>query len=1316
MTKLSNKAKQTPKALWMALALSTAPLSLFAASNIWMSTSSTDLNTASNWSALSVPGSSTDAVFDSSVINVIKDPMATADFSVSTFDFPNDAASFNFTFTDCTLSFSGAGITGYTNATITANNTNNLSTLANQITFNNATSNSPGSASIEVNNASSSSSGTLSVIGNDQLLSAFPFSISDGGEFTVTNSGSSNTNALNGQKIGFITNDQIELGSTFTGGGGVTLVLSNTGVNNASVSGHANQVGYVTGKQFSVTGACNVGNGFSLTATNVGTDSSSGTGSNQVGYIGSSSVYFANTFTAGNSATFSFSNTGTNNSTNTGSNQVGYCMEGMLFGSALTLGDSATFEFSNTGTSSSSDSGSFVGYASGASGAFFQSNGVVTAGNDFSLTVTNTGAASNTGASNQIGVVNQNLAVCNSSFTVADDAIVTISNSGNDSTTGAGSNRVGATSNGGDQLYFFGPVTFGDNAIITISNSGTNSSSGTGSLTGYVDNSQFSSLNPFQAGNSLSLSVTNVGTDNSTGAVNNNVGYVVSPQISMASTCTVGNNATITVSNSGTSTNAASLSTVGFTTNQFQCGVTFSAGSNLTLTATNTASAAGGSSTVGKCSSQMLFASTCSFGDGALITAFNNGSGTVLNSQIWFQNGFSLTSGTGTLQATNEGTVTGHGIYVQGTAPGSANVAVVLEGSSLYVDTSSPGFIIGPFSGDSTSAAQVNVPFTVSTPSSTTSTFAGVISDYPLTSSSLIKAGSGALILSGTNTYTGGTTVSSGALIVDGTIQDVVIDSGSLLSGTGTIGNATVNGAIKGGNPLGTLHVNGTLDLEDGSYFGTLISPGSVSLVAATGNVTIGDSTLVIAFRPGTYHNTSTVILTGGHISGIFTGIDINGRDANFLTANLMYTATEVVLGLQERSVVKHASGGNAVQVAHALDSAIAFNRSKVAYTIEPGPVITGSPTPQLAVVLKSLLPLTTDQGITYALNQLHPAQLKGMTISQENNAVRVRESLSQRMLNDIDAENCAIASSYHKKDTSCCEKDKKRMTAWVSGLGGTLKQNNENDNYGPLTGYRTNTGGVVTGIDALFAEIFYTGALGAYTHSHLHFEDGKGSGNISSGYAGVYLSILGPQLWGNGFLGDVFYANASVIGSWSAYRSDRHIEYGAVDLTAKGNYGGNQLLAHFDTGLNFNLFGLTVRPFDSFDYMTQVERGYAEHNAGEWDLTVTRKNAIMMRNELGLQFAKCYCLCSSRWTVSPKFSWVREVRVKGQTFNVNFTQGGTPFVIHGYFPDRNLFVPGLAVTGFMLEDSLVFDLYYNGEFGGGYSSNSFGGQIGYSF
>ncbi len=664
--------------------------------------------------------------------------------------------------------------------------------------------------------------------------------------------------------------------------------------------------------------------------------------------------------------------------------------------------------------------------------------------------------------------------------------------------------------------------------------------------------------------------------------------------------------------------------------------------------------------------------------------------------------GASLTkTGLGTLVLTGDNTYAGT-TSINGGNLSIANILDVGDTGSLTVQDT--GVLV-----TTTTLSTGSVPVSLgSTGSGTFSPVTGTRLTIPSNisgSGNLIKAGAGTLYLTGTSSYTGKTYVNAGLLVVDGDITsspDPIVASGGVLSGIGTVGSTIVQagGTLKGGNPTGTLTITGDLTLESGSNFVTLATTLDIGLVNVSGTVTIDPGAVYfLESVPGIYTGYSQVVLRGGSILGEFNSVHVNS-----IFGGLTYTGTEVILTLQ--SSIGLPTKVNPIQVSKALQASIIHNRAELTAALQAGTPLDVSDL-EIPYLLGSLIPFTTEPGLNYALNQLHPAQLKGMAISQENNALRVRESVTQRMLNELDMENCLLRDNFEAEDKKCCEKNKKLITTWAGGIGDTLIQDNVTNSYGPLTGYRTNTGGVVTGIDAAFGGYFYGGAIGAYTHSHLHFKDGKGTGDISTGYAGIYLSSLGDK---------IFYANASVIGSWSEYSADRHIEYGTVNLTAKNSHGGNQLLSHLDIGLNLNYQGLAIRPFDSCDYITQTERSYSEHNAGDWELTVSKKNAIMVRNELGLQFAKCYCFCSSKWILSPKFSWVREKRVRGNSFDVRFTGAEDVFTIHGYFPSRNLFAPGLAVTGFMLKDALVFDLYYNGEFRGNYSSNSLGGQIGYAF
>src|SRR5262249_24418822 len=128
---------------------------------------------------------------------------------------------------------------------------------------------------------------------------------------------------------------------------------------------------------------------------------------------------------------------------------------------------------------------------------------------------------------------------------------------------------------------------------------------------------------------------------------------------------------------------------------------------------------------------------------------------------------------------------------------------------------------------------------------------------------SLVKVGTGTLTLSGNNSYSGGTTVSNGTLLVSnisgtGTgTGAVTVASGGILGGTGTIGGAVTvqsGGKLSPGASIGILTVTNPVTLSSGST--TLIeinranSPNSDRLVAPS--VAIGASGILTVTNIGT--------------------------------------------------------------------------------------------------------------------------------------------------------------------------------------------------------------------------------------------------------------------------------------------------------------------------------------------------------------------------------------------------------------------------------------------------------------------------------
>jgi autotransporter-associated beta strand protein len=99
---------------------------------------------------------------------------------------------------------------------------------------------------------------------------------------------------------------------------------------------------------------------------------------------------------------------------------------------------------------------------------------------------------------------------------------------------------------------------------------------------------------------------------------------------------------------------------------------------------------------------------------------------------------------------------------------------------------------------------------------------AGIISGAISGAGQLLKQGDGKIELSGTNTYSGQTTISGGILALNGTLTNspVVVGAGGTLKGSGSVGgNLGISGVMAPGNSPGILTVVGTTTFNSGSGF-----------------------------------------------------------------------------------------------------------------------------------------------------------------------------------------------------------------------------------------------------------------------------------------------------------------------------------------------------------------------------------------------------------------------------------------------------------------------------------------------------------------
>jgi fibronectin-binding autotransporter adhesin len=201
-------------------------------------------------------------------------------------------------------------------------------------------------------------------------------------------------------------------------------------------------------------------------------------------------------------------------------------------------------------------------------------------------------------------------------------------------------------------------------------------------------------------------------------------------------------------------------------------------------------------------------------------------------------------AGTLTLSAANTFTgpmtITGGTLTVTGGAALADAVAVNVAGGATFNVAQSEA--IGSLAGVAGSSATIAAGQTLTTGGNNASTeFAGVISGA---NGALTKAGTGTFTLSGSNTYTGGTTISAGTLAIT---NDAALGTGIVqLAGGGLLSDGDVSLAqtvFGSGNIAAT--TGSTLTLSDLAMVGPIATPSTVSIGSATNNgvVTVNGTT-----------------------------------------------------------------------------------------------------------------------------------------------------------------------------------------------------------------------------------------------------------------------------------------------------------------------------------------------------------------------------------------------------------------------------------------------------------------------------------------
>ena len=532
---------------------------------------------------------------------------------------------------------------------------------------------------------------------------------------------------------------------------------------------------------------------------------------------------------------------------------------------------------------------------------------------------------------------------------------------------------------------------------------------------------------------------------------------------------------------------------------------------------------------------------------------------------------------------------------------------------------------------------------------------------------SLLKVGSGSLILSGANTYTGATNVNAGTLSVNGSIASsplTTVNVGATLGGNGTVGNTTINGGtLAPGNSIGTLTVQGNLVFTAAASYMVEVSPANADRTNVTGTATLGGAAVKASFAAGTYVSKQYTILnaTGG-VSGTFNTLANTDLPANF-KSSLSYDSNNAYLNLALNFIPPPGSGLNANQqsVANAI---VGFFNSNGGI-----PLVFGGLTPTGLTQISGEVTTGTQQTTFNAMGLFMglmtdpfvagrgdpvSASVSAPQFAEESDAANVYASNSEPRSK---SERDAYAAVY-RKAPPMADPFIQRWSVWAAGYGGS--QTTDGNSVLGSNNTRSSIGGVAVGADYRFSP--YTIAGFALAGGATNFSvNGLGSGRSDLFQAGAFVRHN---------VGAAYLTGALAYG-WQDITTDRTVTVAGTDLL-RAQFNANAFSGRVEGGYRFLMpwiGGVGLTPYAAGQFVTFDLPAYAEQaiaGANTFALSYAGKSVTDTRSELGLRTDKSYPMPNGILTLRGRAAWAHDFNTDRAITPTFQTLPGASFVVNG--------------------------------------------------
>jgi len=625
--------------------------------------------------------------------------------------------------------------------------------------------------------------------------------------------------------------------------------------------------------------------------------------------------------------------------------------------------------------------------------------------------------------------------------------------------------------------------------------------------------------------------------------------------------------------------------------------------------------------------------------------------------------------------------------------------------------------------------------------------FSGVISDGSQPGGSLTKIGTGSLVLSGINTYTGNTTVSSGALYINGSIASplTTVNQAGLLGGTGVIGGGVLNrGIVSPGMSPGKLTIqgdytqtgSGVLRVEvagaKAGQFDQLSVQGAASLNGGLQIVKVGKPKLERGDR-------LTIVTANGGVVGRFSEIDSGFGTNTILTLDVVYESNAVLLESTQGSFEQFARqqhlSPNEISVAEALDSAATDPRADKLFQFLDRRNLS-----KLAGDFDRIAPeeLTSVFGIGVAL-----ANVQSGNIQRRNEDIRSGTRGFSAAGLGVNGSSPSYSGSFsfgsgmagpngnddgkEVKETKQEIPEENRWGAFLSGTGEWVSVGNTDN----ARGYDLTSGGFTLGIDYKVTPNFAIGLAAGYTGTTADLVD-RGRVYVNGGKIGLYATFFQNEQAAQApttskdsskdsskeapapapSIAKGFYADMAVFGGYNSYDTRRS----ALQGEARGDTDGGELNALFGAGYDFKKGGFTFGPTASFNYTYIGTNEFTEHGSLA-PLNIHGGKGESLRTAFGLKASYDWKIGGILIQPEIRAAWQHEYGDAAYALDASFANGaGNSFLVNGPQLGRD---SALLGAGFAIQCSERCStyFYYDGELGRkNYESNSVTGGLRVTF